>query len=331
MTTEVRTPSPVRLRSRPRMELVGAAERTGLSDHGRAVLRRAAACADQAPAARDHAPWRHQLDGDGLTFWVEAGGPLGRWDATAAGSALFHARASIANQSMRSVLTRFPDGPGSPCFARLDPPVRRLDDDFDPTDDHAVNDIDVTPLVRGFAPPGGGGSPVSRALANYLSVASAADGVVVVQLVRRDHCEAVAGLIRRAGAVPGLAGPVGVEGWHQTGGSGVESPRAARIPAARRGGGVPAASPPRGERSRRTMLLLGTASDGPAAWLRAGEALERVRLILAHYDYASTPLTRVVEVPETRAALRRGLGLTFQPQVLLLVGQGGLKGATLVN
>jgi hypothetical protein len=183
-----------------------------------------------------------------------------------------------------------------------------------------MNELEVTPLLRGFAPADCTEPSVPRALAKFLSVSSAAYGAVVVQLVRRDHCEAVVGLIARAGPVPGAVGGVGAEGWHSVDGS-CRDLGQALIPVGRRSGVLSVAAP-EGERGHRAMLLIGSATDGPLAWLRAGEALERVRLILAHYDYASTPLTRVVEVPGTRAALRRGLGLTFQPQFVLLVGRG---------
>ncbi len=42
----------------------------------------------------------------------------------------------------------------------------------------------------------------------------------------------------------------------------------------------------------------------PAAWLRAGEALERMLLEVTRHGFAASPLTQVIEVPATRAALR---------------------------
>jgi hypothetical protein len=69
-----------------------------------------------------------------------------------------------------------------------------------------------------------------------------------------------------------------------------------------------------------SWLLLVTEQDDPAAWLRAGEALERLWLEASRLGCALGPLTQVVEVPETRARLRRGLGLTGFPHVRLRVG-----------
>lgn len=288
-----------------------------LSARGRAVLLRAVTRAGLAPTARATPPWTHRIDQHGLTLWLDPrvqermSGPLWRWDVAGCGAALFHARASISAESMRAALTRFPEGPGSACFARLEPPVLRQGDHLDPRDDPAMTDVELTTRVRGFAPGGLADAVLPRGLATYLSAASALDGVVVVQLLRRDHCEAV-------------AGGVGPEGWHcpdPRPEAGPGSWRDGMAPRPGRGGRVAAAPFSHHERSRRTMLLLGTVADDPMAWLRAGEALERVRLILSQYGYACSPLTRAVDVPEARVALRRGLGLTFQPQILLLVGR----------
>lgn len=271
----------------------------GLSAHSRGVLLRAAERAGLAPTPLAVPPWTHRIDDDGLTLSLDpraqeiGSGPRWRWNVTGCGAALFHARAAVAGESMRAAVTRFPEGTGSACFARLEPPVRRQGDHLDPADDPAMTDMEVTSRVRRFASGETGDVAMPRALTTYLSVASAADGVVVVQLLRRDHCQAVAALTRRSGT--------GETGWYGPAGSHPTSPH--------------------DERSRRTMLLLGTATDDPMAWLRVGEALERVRLILSRYGYASSPITGAVDVPEARAALRRGLGLTFQPQILLLVGR----------
>ncbi len=52
-----------------------------------------------------------------------------------------------------------------------------------------------------------------------------------------------------------------------------------------------------------TLVLLFTAADGPADWLRAGLALERVLLTATLRGLAATPLTQSLEVPALRALL----------------------------
>jgi hypothetical protein len=72
------------------------------------------------------------------------------------------------------------------------------------------------------------------------------------------------------------------------------------------------------------LMLLGTAGDTPPDWLRAGEALERVLLEVTRHGYVATPLTQVTEVPSARAQLRRELGMTGYPHVLLRVGRAAM-------
>ena len=69
------------------------------------------------------------------------------------------------------------------------------------------------------------------------------------------------------------------------------------------------------------LLLLGTLDDGPAPWLRAGEALERVWLELTRRGYVASPLTQVVEVARTHRQLNHELQLRMYPHVLLRVGR----------
>jgi hypothetical protein len=61
--------------------------------------------------------------------------------------------------------------------------------------------------------------------------------------------------------------------------------------------------------------------DEPAAWLRAGEALEHVLLEITRWGYAASLLTQVIEIPSTRSRLRNELGLDMNPHVLLRVGR----------
>jgi hypothetical protein len=73
--------------------------------------------------------------------------------------------------------------------------------------------------------------------------------------------------------------------------------------------------------SAQCLLLLGTKSDEPQAWLHAGEALERVLLEIARHDWAASPFTQVIEVSQTNLALRDELRLSMRPHVLLRVGR----------
>jgi hypothetical protein len=67
--------------------------------------------------------------------------------------------------------------------------------------------------------------------------------------------------------------------------------------------------------------LLGAHEDNPEAWLRAGEALERIWLEITRHGYAASPFTQVIEVAQTNATLRSELQLAFYPHLLLRVGR----------
>jgi nitroreductase len=55
--------------------------------------------------------------------------------------------------------------------------------------------------------------------------------------------------------------------------------------------------------STRDLVLLFTAGDGPADWMRAGAALQRVLLTATVRGLAATPLSQMLEVPKLRGLL----------------------------
>ena len=60
------------------------------------------------------------------------------------------------------------------------------------------------------------------------------------------------------------------------------------------------------------LLILGTTTDRPEAWLRAGEALERVWLEATRAGYVASLFSQPVEVAVIRAQLRSDLRLSMQ-------------------
>ena len=81
-----------------------------------------------------------------------------------------------------------------------------------------------------------------------------------------------------------------------------------------------AENPPRVERD--TLVLLGTPLDDDVSWLLAGRALGWVLLRAAADGASAQPLGPAIDLPDSRAALRRELGLVGHPQFLLRVGYG---------
>ena len=69
------------------------------------------------------------------------------------------------------------------------------------------------------------------------------------------------------------------------------------------------------------MLLLGTHEENRWAWLRAGEALERVWLDITRRGYVAGVFTQLIEIDAIRFHLRSDLRLMMHPHVLLRVGR----------
>jgi len=68
-----------------------------------------------------------------------------------------------------------------------------------------------------------------------------------------------------------------------------------------------------------TAVLI-TAGDGPADWLRAGQAMHRILLRAATAWVFGSLHTQPLEVPAVRAAIRSRLSLPGEPQMLLQLG-----------
>ena len=69
------------------------------------------------------------------------------------------------------------------------------------------------------------------------------------------------------------------------------------------------------------LMVLGTAESTRIAWLRAGEALQRILLEATRFDFVASLASQVVEVPSTRDRLRKELGLEMSPLLLMRVGR----------
>ncbi len=70
------------------------------------------------------------------------------------------------------------------------------------------------------------------------------------------------------------------------------------------------------------VVILGTSTDDPRAWLVAGQALAWLLARSAANGVSAQPMTQVLEIPATRQWLRRGLNLVGHPQMLLRMGYG---------
>ncbi|MFE2597086.1 Acg family FMN-binding oxidoreductase [Streptomyces sp. NPDC059396] len=99
--------------------------------------------------------------------------------------------------------------------------------------------------------------------------------------------------------------------------------RAGRAPARDfAGAGAVSGRPVADFEDRPHLALLSTPEDGPADWLRAGQAMERVLLLATRHGVSGAPATQALEHPELRWLLRDPVSGTGHVQMVLRLGYG---------
>jgi hypothetical protein len=299
------------------------------------LMRRAAVRATRAPSVHNTQPWRFVVHDDALavhadrTRQLHVLDPRGRQLMISCGCALFNARVAMAAQGCPVEVERFPNPVVPSLVARLvaRPPGTEVEADIAGLD--AAIDQRQTNR-RQFSNEG-----VPVAFVDMLIDAAAAEGADILSVTRIEDRLAVARLSQQADRIENedRAYRAELRAWT------TDDPR--------RADGVPAFAVPHVDghaeddlpirdfdahgagrlpaRTRSSMnqclLLFGSRDDDPRAWLRTGEALERVLLEVARHGYAASPLTQVVELARTNEQLRIELGLMMYPHVLLRVGR----------
>ncbi len=298
------------------------------------ALRRAAVRATRAPSIHNTQPWALALTPTSLELHADRGRQLRVLDPRcrqlliSCGCALFNARSALAHSGYDGIVERFPDPDRADLVARIgaeepgpaaDAALARLDESIETrrTNRREFSD-DVVP------------APVVDALV----AAARAEGAEVMVIVRPEDRVTITRLSQLADQIE-MTDPAyraELRAWT------TDDPR--------RDDGVPAFAVPHVDsgaqddvpirdfdthgvgwlptRTRSSqyqcLLLVGASEDNPVAWLRTGEALERVLLEATRLGYAASPLTQMIEVARTNAELRQQLRLVMHPHVLLRVG-----------
>jgi nitroreductase len=285
-----------------------------------------------APSVHNTQPWAFVLLDDRLELRADrsrqltALDPSGRELVQSVGAALLNVRAALAARRLGVVVERLPD-PQDPDLLAVVRPRASAADPYLPRLDRAAHRRHTN--RRSFGP-----ARLPDDVLAVLADAAAAEDTLLVPVTSEDQRHLVGELTLEADRLQNAdpAYRAELQRWttrQPAQGDGVaahavphlratppdavpvrdfDPPSAGRLPSR--------AGPATGE----TLLLLATARDDVLAWLRSGEALERLLLELTWRDWVAGPVTQALEVPSARARLQDLTGAAH-PQMLLRIGQ----------
>ncbi|MFB4298531.1 Acg family FMN-binding oxidoreductase [Actinomadura sp. NTSP31] len=301
------------------------------------TVRAAVADAVQAPSVHNTQPWRFSARGSRISLRadpdrrLDVADPQGREMLISCGAALYNLRLSLRKRGYEPALRLLPD---------VDRPNLLADVEAEPCHEPVPGEIETeyAQITRrhshrgGFRP-----DPVPPGVLAAIRLAAEQEGARVVQAVD-DHVKgALAALTDAAEHVQ-----------RRTPAYSTEIARWAPAPSTARKDGVQQVSYP--SRTPRTephfpprdfargqgwgvepsdddgialagiVLLLVTEEDTPAAWLGAGQALERLLLCAVQHDLSAVQHTQALEIPELRAFIRTHFCGDAHPQMLLRIG-----------
>jgi nitroreductase len=290
-------------------------------------LTEATLAALRAPSILNSQPWRWRPRGHEVELRMDSDrrlagvDPAGRLQLISCGGALHHALTALAASGFAGDVVRLP-GDGSPeVVARLRR-GRAIEPDRSTYDAIYTRRTDRRPFAD---------DPPAPEDMDALRTAAGRHGVRL-QVLDEDRVGHFAGIVATAAAaertVPAYERDVAAwSGRPRASGDGVAvadmtTPQRHRVPprdfARGREPGLPAG--PGTDRGTIYAVLV-VEGEQPSDWLAAGEALSDVWLTLTARGLAASPISEVVEVPQSRAALRRLLGWTGHPAVALRIGR----------
>jgi hypothetical protein len=304
-----------------------------------AAIEQAADRGRLAPSVHNTQPWVFALFPDRLELRADRSrqltvlDPDGRELLQSVGAALFNVRASMAGSRVAVAVDRLPDpadpdllatvrpaaGTPDPDLGRLDRAIPRRHTNRRPFGAETLPDDVLDGLVAVLGTEGARLVPVRTPAERELlaQVTQEAD-----RLQNADP-EYRAELERWTSRTPAQGDGVPASSVPRTSG-----PRTDPVPVrdfdVHGHGGLPRRT---GSGTDQTLLVLATAGDDPLAWLRAGEALERLLLELTALDWVAGPVSQPLEVPATRQRLA-ALTAPLVPQMVLRVGRAAMADST---
>lgn len=291
----------------------------------REIFTAAVAVAVWAPSIHNSQPWRFRCTDDGIDVLADPArrvpvcDPDGRAARVSCGAAAYNLRLALAVAGVpaqyrvgrRDVLVHL-----TPAAARRPTPAER----------RLHRQIHRRHTNRGPFAEG----PVDPGAAACLAEAAREEGGWLDVVTGEESVSAVASFVRTAdrmlNADPAYVAEL--RAWstaadHQVEGVDPDAAGAAPHPAellARRDFGGAAHERTRDLSRHPLVAVFGGAGDGPADEVRAGMALQRVLLTAADLGLATAMYSQPIEVPEVRERLRRWLGRSYEPQLVLRFG-----------
>jgi hypothetical protein len=298
-----------------------------------AALRRSAVRATRAPSVHNTQPWRFVLSDGRLEVRADWArrlrilDPTGRQLLLSCGCAVFNARVALASEGLAADVDRYPDAARPDLVAIIDATSESVDDAF--------ARLDAAIETRQSNRRSFDHEAVPEDVVATLVDAARAEGAELFEVTHETHRRAVARLSQRADGIENAQpayraelrrwttdDPGRVDGVPASAVPRIDEDSVDEVPIRDFDTHASAELPARTESSaQQCLLLLGTNADNAGAWIRAGEALERVLLEITRQGYAASMFTQVIEVPSTRALLRAELGITMYPHILIRVGR----------
>jgi len=290
-----------------------------------------------APSVHNTQPWRFAAEGSEVTLWADAGrqltvaDPGGREMMISCGAALFTAKLALRSLGYVPETRLLPDPADPLLIARL-----RWRRQAAPTlqEDRLLSQVTRRRTHRGGFEP----LPVLPGLIEALQ-RDAARYDCALRVAITDQARAVLAAITDTAETAQRLDSAYVRelaAWAPPPGS----PRLDGVPAsaypahpeltspyfpgrdfaAGRGWGLPHPARIAAARFTGVVCLLTTPSDGPAAWVNAGQALQHTLLTSAAFGVAAALHSQPVEVSWLREAIRAELGDGSYPQLVLRLG-----------
>ncbi len=304
------------------------------------TFRRAVVRATLAPSIHNTQPWRFVLRPGVLDVYADRSrqllvlDPTGRQLHLSIGCAAFNARVSLAASGTSPAVRRLPDPAQPILLVSIDVGDEAVDREVAALD--AVIGLRQTNRRR-FA-----SGEVPPEVVNTLVSAAERESAILHPVDLEDDRMALARLVQRADSLE-ISDPAyraELRAWTTTDPDRRDGVRALVVPHVdgTAGDDIPIRDfdsqgkgglPPETRSGRdQCLLILGTTTDRPEAWLRAGEALERVWLEATRAGYVASLFSQPVEVAAVRAQLRSDLRLSMQPHMVLRVGRAPVTPAS---